>query len=69
MELEKEFIAFDKSGRSTSPYPLTLSHIIRFWDLEEEDDDSEESLLEYLDNCILGDEWNTNDVKIICSKD
>ena len=34
----------------------------------EEDDDSEISLSEYLEDCTIGDEWNTNEVKIICSK-
>jgi hypothetical protein len=68
MEDLKEFLVFDKSGRCDSAYPLNSLHIKKYWDLEEEDDDSEISLSEYLEDCTIGDEWNTNEVKIICSK-
>ena len=65
LEPNKTFLVYDLSGRSTKPYKLDLDHMNSTWDLNEEDDD-EQILGDYLDICEIGDEWNTNSVKIIC---
>lgn len=62
---EKEFLVYDLSGRSTKPYRLDKEHIERTWDLDEEDDD-EVILKDYLDDSEVGDEWETNSVKMVC---
>ena len=55
--MKKLFLVTDKSGRSAKPYKLDYSHIIKHFDLDECDSDSEESLNDYLDECEMGDIW------------
>lgn len=56
--MKKLFLVTDKSGRSAKPYKLDFNHIIKHFDLEECDSDSEESLNEYLEECEIGDIWH-----------
>jgi hypothetical protein len=66
IQLEKYFLVTDKSGRSNKPYKLDKQHIEKTWDLSETDWDTEKSLEEFLDNCYIGDIWNTRTEKIEC---
>lgn len=63
----KKFNIIDKSGRSAKPYNnITEEHIRKHWDVFEEDQYSGVSLYDFLEDCIEGDEYNTNEVTIIC---
>jgi len=62
---EKEFLVKDLSGRGASAR-LDKSDIERTWDLSEEDDTTEQTLAEFLDEAETGDTWGTNSVKITC---
>ncbi len=62
----KSFMVIDKSGRSAKPYTLSESHIRKTWDLEKTDENSEMPLGEFLDECMPGDTWRTNSVKVTC---
>jgi len=64
-ENEKEFFIKDLSGRGAKAR-LSKSDIERTWDLSEEDDDTEQTLAEFLDDAEEGDTWGTNSVKITC---
>jgi hypothetical protein len=48
------------------PYKFDKQHIEKNWDLSETDWDTEKSLEEFLDNCYIGDTWNTRTIKIEC---
>lgn len=61
----KGFIVTDKSDRSAKPYTLTELHLRKHWDLFEQDNYTEKTLQEYLDDCEVGDEWNTNAIEIL----
>lgn len=63
---EKYFAVTDKTGRSTKPYKLDKTHIEQNWDLDETDWDSEETLGDFLEDCYIGDTWNTRTEKIEC---
>jgi hypothetical protein len=63
---KKLFKVFDKSGRSMDPYILSKKRIEKYWDLDEEDWDSEVTLGDFLEDCRKGDEWNTRTEKIKC---
>ena len=63
---EKHFLVTDKTGRSMKPYKFDKQHIEKNWDLSEADWDTEKSLEEFLDNCYIGDTWNTRTEKIEC---
>ena len=63
---KKLFKVFDKSGRSMDPYILSKKRIEKYWDLDEEDWDSEVTLGDFLEDCETGDEWNTQSEKIRC---
>ena len=62
---EKEFMVKDLSGRGAKAR-LSKSDIERTWDLSEEDDDTEQTLAEFLEEAEMGDTWGTNSVKITC---
>jgi len=62
---EKEFMVKDLSGRGVNSR-LGKSDIERTWDLSEEDDNTEQTLAEFLDEAEMGDTWGTNSVKITC---
>ena len=64
---EKYFDVTDKTGRSMKPYKLDKTHIEKTWDLSEEDWDSEKTLADFLENCYIGDTWNTRTVKFECT--
>lgn len=68
LDNKKEFLVTNKSGRSAKPYLLTKSHIEKYFDLEEQDYDSELTLQEFLNDSYVGDVWNTNNLKIECIK-
>lgn len=63
---KKEFLVTDKSGRSIKPYKLDKEHIEKNWDLSDEDWDGKETLGEFLDDCYIGDVWETQTEKIEC---
>jgi len=63
---EKYFSVTDKSGRSVKPYKLDKTHIQKHWDLDEEDWDTEKTLGDFLEDCYIGDIWNTRTEKIEC---
>lgn len=63
---EKYFAVTDKTGRSARPYKLDKTHIENHWDLDEIDWDTEETLGEFLEDCYIGDTWNTRTEKIEC---
>lgn len=54
---EKLFISRDHSGRGEKPVNLTQSHILKFWDLEEVDDNNEQPLGEWIEQCEVGHTW------------
>ena len=62
----KQFLVFDKSGRSAKPYRLDITHLRETWDLDETDWDDEIALGEWLDDCEIGDRWETNECRIEC---
>lgn len=62
---EKEFLIKDLSGRGANAR-LGKSDIERTWDLSEEDDNTEQTLAEFLEEAEMGDTWGTNSVKITC---
>ncbi len=62
---EKEFMVKDLSGRGAKAR-LSKSDIERTWDLSEEDDNTEQTLAEFLEEAEMGDTWGTNSVKITC---
>lgn len=55
---QKQFLVTDKSGRSMESYKLSKKHIKTYWD-------NEESLSDFIENSKIGDQWNTQDIKII----
>ena len=61
--MEKCFLIRDKSGRA-EPFTTTESHIRKYWNLEETDD-NEIVLKEFLDEAKCGDKWKTNSEEII----
>jgi hypothetical protein len=61
----KNFIVTDLSGRGVVS-TLNQSHIEKYWDLDEEDDNTEQTLGEFLNEAYTGDTWNTNNTKITC---
>ena len=61
--MEKCFLIKDKSGRA-EPFTTTESHIKRYWDLNETDD-NEIVLGEFLTESKCGDKWRTNSEEII----
>jgi hypothetical protein len=61
--MEKCFLIKDKSGRS-EPFTTTESHIRKYWNLEETDDD-EIVLGEFISEAKCGDKWQTNSEEII----
>ena len=63
---EKYFAVTDKTGRSMKPYKLIKTHIEKTWDLTDEDWDTEESLGDFLEDCYIGDTWNTRTEKFEC---
>jgi hypothetical protein len=63
---EKYFSVTDKTGRSAKPYKLDKTHIQKHWDLDEEDWDGEQTLGDFLEDCYIGDTWNTRTVKFEC---
>lgn len=63
---EKYFAVTDKTGRSMKPYKLDKTHIENTWDLSEEDWDTEQTLGDFLDDCYIGDTWNTRTEKVKC---
>lgn len=65
---EKYFLVTDKSGRSMKPYKLDKTHIMKTWDLSEEDWDTEKTLGDFLEDCYIDDKWETREVKIVCDK-
>jgi hypothetical protein len=62
----KHFLITDKTGRSMKPYKLDITHIQKHWDLTEMDWDDEQSLGDFLEDCYIGDIWNTRTEKIEC---
>jgi len=67
MTKKKSFQVTDRSGRSAKPYRLDGEHIKNTWDLEEQDDSTEKTLEDFLEECFIGDVWDTsNDVRIEC---
>ena len=66
MTKNKIFQVKDKSGRSAKPYRLDSEHIKKTWDLEEQDDNTEQTLGDFLEECFIGDIWNTTDIRIEC---
>ena len=63
---KKYFAVTDKTGRSDRPYKLDKTHIEEHWDLEEVDWDTEEALGDFLEDCYIGDTWNTRTEKFEC---
>ncbi len=63
--LEKLFIVNDLSGRGVK-VKLSKSDIESSWDISEEDDYTEKTLAEFLEESEMGDTWGTNSVKITC---
>lgn len=63
---EKYFSVTDKTGRSMKPYKLDMTHIKKTWDLSEEDWDTEQTLGDFLEDCYIGDTWNTRTEKFEC---
>ena len=61
----KEFLVKDLSGRGFTS-TLEKEDIEDTWDLSEEDDNTEQTLAEFLDEAEMGDNWETNSVKITC---
>lgn len=61
--LFKLFIVTDKSGRSAKPYLFGYAHIKAHFPLEEEDE-NEQSLSEFIDECEIGDSWQTSSLEI-----
>jgi hypothetical protein len=61
--MEKCFLIKDKSGRA-EPFTTTESHIKRYWDLNETDD-NDISLGDFLSEGECGDVWRTNSEEII----
>jgi hypothetical protein len=61
---EKYFVANDMSGRS-SPIVLSESHIQKFWDLKETDED-DGSLEDFLETCESGDKWINGTESLEC---
>ena len=66
MTKKKIFQVTDRSGRSAKPYRLDGEHIKNTWDLEEQDDSTEQTLKDFLEECYCGEFWNTNDIRIEC---
>ena len=63
---KKIFKVTDRTGRSAKPYRLDSEHIKKTWDLEEQDDNTEQTLGDFLEECFIGDIWNTTDIRIEC---
>jgi hypothetical protein len=63
---EKYFAVTDKTGRSMKPYKLNKTHIEKNWDLSEQDWDNEKTLGDFLEDCYIGDVWNTRTEKFEC---
>ena len=63
MEKKKIFQVKDKSGRSAKPYKLDGEHIINTWDLSEQDDNTGQTLGEFLEDSFIGDSWETHEVR------
>jgi hypothetical protein len=61
---EKEFMIKYLSGGGTKT--LGKSDIERTCDLSEEDDNTEQTLAEFLDEAKIGDTWVSNTLKITC---
>ena len=66
MTKKKIFQVTDRTGRSAKPYRLDGEHIKNTWDLEEQDDSTEQTLKDFLEECYCGEFWNTNDIRIEC---
>lgn len=62
---EKEFFVKDLSGRGAKAR-LNKSDIEETWDLDKEDDYSEQTLRDFLEESEPGDTWETNSEKITC---
>ena len=62
---EKYFNIHDKTGRGISAYDIPLSHIQETWDLEEEDY-NDKSLADFLEECYVGDAWESRTERIEC---
>ena len=62
---EKDFLVHDKTGK-TKPIKFSKLDLENTLDLNEIDYNTEISLGDYLENCIEGDCWETEDTKIEC---
>lgn len=60
----KSFLATDKTGHSDKPYNVTESQLIEFWELDEQDNSTGQTLEEFIAESELGDTWETNSVTI-----
>lgn len=67
METNKQFMVYDRSGRSERPYNLGFNDLMANWDLAEQDDNLEQTLEDYLNESEYGDIWESNTIKIICT--
>lgn len=63
---KKYFSIIDKTGRSSKPYKLDKAHIENSWDLSEEDWTSDQTLEDFLEDCYIGDVWETRTEQIEC---
>jgi hypothetical protein len=64
---EKFFKITDKSGRGVTVENVNRTHIEKHWDLDEEDWTSDVTLGDFLDDCYIGDTWETNNEEIECT--
>jgi len=63
---KKMFKASDISGRGNPTYKLSAEHIKKTWELDTLDDDGEETLGDFIDNCYIGDTWVSDLDKLEC---
>ena len=59
--MEKTFLCKDTSGGGRTSQELDEQHIRKYWELEDTDEDGEQTLDEYLEDCEIGDEWKGMD--------
>jgi len=70
----KHFLVTDKSGRSVKPIKLTEAEFIKRFDFDLlnadiDDDENEEDTIEaWLEDCYVGDVWENRTVKIEVDK-
>tara|TARA_R110000868_G_scaffold15894_5_gene72023 strand:- start:946 stop:1428 length:483 start_codon:yes stop_codon:yes gene_type:complete len=64
--MKKKFLITNKSNEDNKPHVLSTKHIKKFLNIKHTDYYTERVLDEFIENCTIGDSWNTEYQRIEC---